>query len=103
MHGVLRAEYLESVYEGALAKVLRTWGIGFQRQSSLDVLFWGEVVGNFRIDLLVEDVLVVELKAVRSILPEHEAQMLNYLRASGRRVGLLVNFGRRLDIKRFVR
>jgi GxxExxY protein len=103
VHDVLKAEFAESVYEGSLAKVLRTWGITVQRQHPLDVVFWGEVVGAFRIDLLVEDALLVELKAVRQFAPEHDAQMLNYLRASGRRVGLLVNFGPRLEVKRFVR
>ena len=103
VHDVLKAEYAESVYEASVAKVLRTWGIKVERQYPLDVVFWGEVVGAFRIDLLVEDVLLVELKAVRELAPEHHAQILNYLRASGRRVGLLVNFGFRLQVKRFVR
>ena len=103
VHDVLKAEYAESVYEASVAKVLRTWGIKVERQYPLDVVFWGEVVGAFQIDLLVEDVLLVELKAVREFAPEHHAQILNYLRASGRRVGLLVNFGSRLQVKRFVR
>ena len=103
MHQTLGPEYLESVYEAAVAKVLRAQGLGVERQCALDVVFWGEVVGAFKVDLLVEGVLLVELKAVRQFAPEHYAQVLNYLRASRHRVGLLVNFGPRLQVKRFVR
>jgi GxxExxY protein len=103
VHDTLKAEYSESVYEAAVAKVLRTWGLEAQRQCVLDVVFWNEVVGTFRADLVIEGTLLVELKAVRQFAPEHFAQVLNYLRASGLHVALLVNFGPRLQVKRFVR
>ena len=103
VHATLGGEYAESVYEGAIAKVLRDWGIAFERQHPLDVIFWGEVVGSFRADLVVGGVLLVELKAVRQLAPEHYAQVLNYLRASGLTVALLVNFGPKLQVKRLVR
>jgi GxxExxY protein len=67
----------------------------------VNVLFRGEVVGQFIADVLVEDKVIVELKAVTALVPEHQAQVINYLKATGIEVGLLVNFGRpRIDIKR---
>jgi GxxExxY protein len=99
----LGAGYLESVYEAALTVVLRRWGMKVDRQRSLEVRFWGEVVGSFRADLVVDDVLLVELKAAAMLAKEHDAQVLNYLAGSGLRVALLVNFGKTLDIKRLVR
>ena len=69
----------------------------------LEVTFRGEVVGEFQPDILVEGKVIVEIKAVRSLAPEHEAQLINYLKATGVKVGPLVNFGRtRLDWRRFV-
>ncbi|NDY94430.1 GxxExxY protein [Wenzhouxiangella limi] len=99
----LGAGFLESVYENALALELAAAGICFQRQKSLRVYYAGEVVGQFAVDLLVEDCVLVELKAVRALLPEHQAQLINYLKAARLSVGLLVNFGTpKAQIKRMV-
>src|SRR5829696_1695748 len=74
--------FLESVYENAMALALEAAGLRVARQVPIVVWFRGVVVGKFRVDLLVEDVLVVELKALRCWDPSHEAQVLNYLRGS---------------------
>lgn len=94
--------FLESVYEGALAIRLHEFGLQVERQAPVAVRFHNHVVGEFRTDLLVEDCLLVEIKAVRSLVEAHEAQLLNYLKATGLRVGLLLNFGSRAEFRRRV-
>jgi len=94
--------YLESLYEEALFRVLGRASMAVQRQYPLAVWFQGEKIGEFRADFVVADTVIVELKAVRVIEPFHEAQILNYLRASNLEIGLLLNFGPAPKIKRFV-
>ncbi len=89
----LGAGFLESVYENALLVALKQKGIDVVAQVPLKVKFRGVIVGNFYVDLLVEDKVLVELKAVSRVLNEHKAQTINYLKATGIEVGLLVNFG----------
>ncbi len=99
----LGAGFLESVYENVLAVELSSAGIAYQRQKALQVFYAGEVVGQFAADFLVEDCVIVELKSVRTLLPEHQAQLINYLKASRLKVGLLVNFGTsKVQVKRMV-
>jgi len=96
--------FLESVYEKALLLALRQKGVVVTAQYPIKVLFRGECVGDFYADLLVEHKVIVELKAVKEILPEHQAQIINYLNATGVEVGLLINFGSpKLEYKRFTR
>ncbi len=96
--------FLESVYEKALALAIREKGLRVAVQYPVAVRFRGEDVGQFFADLLVEDCVVVELKATKSLLPEHQAQVINYLRATGLEVGLLVNFGNaKVEYRRLVR
>ena len=96
--------FLESVYEEALAAALRDKGMSVQSQQPVTVYFRGQAVGDFYADLLVERKVLVELKAVKSLTPEHEAQVINYLNATGIEVGLLINFGRpRLEFRRYTR
>jgi GxxExxY protein len=92
--------FLESVYEAAVAVVLRGMGLRVEQQVPVTVHFRGAPIGSFRIDLLVESAVAVELKASRILDPSHEAQLLNYLRASELEVGLLLNFGQRPSFKR---
>ena len=74
-----------------------------EEQVSLEVTFRNQIVGTFYADIFVENYVVIELKAVKSLKPEHEAQLINYLKASGKHIGLLVNFGKtKLEWKRFV-
>jgi GxxExxY protein len=97
----LGAGFLEHVYEGALALALRSEGLKVDAQVSLDVRFRGEIVGKYVADLIVEDVILCELKTVKALIPEHQAQVINYLKATGLRTGLLLNFGRpTLEYKR---
>jgi GxxExxY protein len=100
----LGAGFLESVYERAMEQALREAGLSVARQTPIDVRFRGQSVGDFYADLLVEHVVIVELKAVQALLPEHKAQVINYLRATDIEVGLLINFGRpRLEYHRLTR
>ena len=92
VHKVLGPRFLESVYEEALSVELRMHGIPFVRQPLVDVGYKGHHVGAHRLDLLVGEVLVVELKAVEAIDPIYIAQVLSYLKATGNRLGLLINF-----------
>lgn len=85
--------YAESVYEKAIVIALAQTGIRAQRQAPISVHFRGEVVGEFAADVLVEDKVILELKSARSLDQAHEAQLLNYLRATTIEVGLLLNFG----------
>ncbi len=95
--------FLEKVYENALAVELRKAGLRVEQQCAVLVRYSGEVVGEYVVDLLVEGTVLVELKAVRELDAIHEAQCLNYLRATGLRVCLLLNFGTpRLQRRRFV-
>ena len=94
--------FLESVYEKALCIVLNEKGLNVEEQAPLEVKFRNRMVGVFYADLLVENLVIIELKAVTSLKPEHEAQLINYLKASGKHIGLLVNFGKpKLEWKRF--
>lgn len=98
----LGAGFVESVYEKALLVALREKGFNADNQSKMQVVFRGVVVGNFCADIVVQNKLVIELKAVKMLLPEHIAQLLNYLRTSRKEAGLLVNFGRsRIEYRRF--
>ena len=93
VHRQLGPGLLESAYEECLCHELRLRGISFQRQLDLPVEYKGlKLDCGYRLDLVVEDKVIVELKAVESILPVHEAQLLTYLRLTGKRVGLLINF-----------
>ena len=89
----LGAGFLESVYESAMLVALKETGISAESQRSIEVTFRGQTVGTFYADLLVEDKVIVELKAAKAIAPEHQAQVINYLNATGIEVGLLLNFG----------
>ncbi len=100
----LGSGFLESVYENAMMLALSESGLNVQSQVPIPVTFRGRRVGDFYADLLVDEKVLVELKAVRAIVPEHQAQIINYLNATGIEVGLLINFGNpKLEVKRFTR
>jgi GxxExxY protein len=95
--------FLEKVYENALLHELRKAGLDVSQQHRMVVRYDGVVVGEYTVDLLVEGIVLVELKAAKAIDEIHLAQGLNYLKASGLHLCLLLNFGRpRLEIKRIV-
>lgn len=94
--------FLESVYEHAMGLALTQAGLAVVRQCPIQVRFRGHIVGEFRADLLVENCVLLELKAASALAKEHEAQILNYLRATDIEVGLLLNFGPKPEFKRLV-
>ncbi len=100
----LGAGFLESVYQKALLVVIRQKGIAAIPEAPIDVRFRGETIGKFFADLLVENSVIVEVKAVTALTQDHKAQVINYLRATGIEVALLVNFGNpKLEYKRLQR
>ena len=100
----LGAGFLESVYEKAMVVALSDAGVQVQAQAPIGVCFRGRPVGDFYADLLVGDKVIVELKAAPTLTPQNEAQIINYLNATGIPVGLLINFGNpKLQYRRFTR
>ena len=93
VHKILGAGLLESVYEEALCHEFELRKIGFQRQIEIDVIYKGKIIKGQRIDLLVERQVVVELKSVAKLPDVATAQVLSYLKATGLKRGLLINFG----------
>ncbi len=103
VHKRLGPGFLETVYEQALKKELGKRDIQFESQKPVEILYDGEVVGNHILDLLVGGYIVVELKAIKGLDDIHFAQVRSYLRATGAKVGLLLNFNSEtLTIKRIV-
>ncbi len=105
VHTKLGPGLLESIYEEALAHEFTLRGISFERQKEVTISYKGREVGVHRIDFLVENQVVVELKAVNVLHKIFEAQVLTYLKATGKKVALLINFNAMLlkdGIKRFV-
>jgi GxxExxY protein len=92
--------FLERIYENSLALLLRERGFSVQQQAPISVYFHGFVVGEYFADLLVNDLVIVELKAAEELRQEHLAQLRNYLRATDIEVGLLLNFGQKATFKR---
>ena len=94
--------FLEKVYENAMMIEFRREGIPAVAQSPIKVLYENELVGEYYADILVDDKVIVEIKATRTMALDHEAQLLNYLKATNIEVGLLLNFGPKPQIKRKV-
>ncbi len=103
VHNELGAGFLEKVYETALQIELGSRGVKAAPQSQIPVSYKGKLVGVYLADLLIDEVLICEIKAIKELAPEHEAQLIHYLKTTGIKVGLLLNFGRtRLQFRRFV-
>jgi len=100
VHNQLGAGYLEKVYENALRIELEEAGLAVMQQYPIPVHYRSRVVGDFFAVLMIENRLIVELKAVRAIAKEHEVQLVNYLTATGIDDGLLLNFGPSVEVKR---
>ena len=99
----LGAGFLEKVYENAIVHEMRKANLRVEQQFSMQVVYDGTVIGDYVADVLVEDTVLVELKAVKGLDDIHMAQCLNYLRATGLHICLLLNFGKpKLEIKRIV-
>ena len=96
--------FLESVYDKCLLIELRKAGLNAESQKPIIVYYDGEIVGEFVADIIVDDTIILELKSVRRIIKAHEVQLVNYLVATGKPVGLLLNFGEsKVEIKRKIR
>ena len=100
VHCALGSGFLEKVYENAMMLELVVSGLSVNQQVPLPVYFREERVGEYFADLLVEDQVICELKACDGITREHEAQLVNYLAATGLDFGLLINFGKSVTVKR---
>ena len=99
----LGSGFLEKVYENALKVELELRGLSVESQKKLDVFYKNHVVGEYFADLFVENKVIVELKSIKQITEIHEAQLMNYLKATKMKVGLLINFGSpKVQIKRMV-
>ncbi|MCK4956250.1 MAG: GxxExxY protein [Candidatus Cloacimonetes bacterium] len=92
--------FLESVYENALMIELNKININAIRQQPIEVLYKGQIVGDFRADIIVDNKIIIELKAVSKLSSIHEVQLVNYLKATEIKIGLLVNFGEKLEFRR---
>ena len=100
----LGSGFLESVYEKCLSIELGKAGLKFETQLPIKVYYEGEDVGRYMADILVEDKIIVELKSIQQLVNAHEVQLVNYLVATGKQVGLLFNFGpKKVEVKRKVR
>ncbi len=99
----LGAGFLEKVYENALSIELRKNGFSVENQKVIRISYEGTIVGEYQADLVVNGKVIIECKAASNLDPVHEAQLINYLKASGIHVGLLINFGRpKLQYRRLV-
>ena len=100
VNNVLGYGFLEKVYENAMLFELIKMGLKVERQKNILVHYEKVEVGNYFADLLVNDVVIIELKAAESLCEEHEAQLINYLKATNIEVGLLLNFGKKAEFRR---
>ncbi|GFE58650.1 GxxExxY protein [Geobacter sp. AOG1] len=100
VHSVLGSGFLEKVYENAFFEELKNRGLKVEAQKPIAVKYKGNVVGEYFADLLVEDSVILELKALEKLTDVHELQVKNYLKATGIELGLLINFGKSVEIKR---
>ena len=104
IHKALGPGLLESVYEEVLVYELKKRGLGCERQKGIPVLYDGLKMDlGFRVDIIVEDLVISELKSVEDILPVHKKQLLTYLKLTGKKVGLLINFNEELIKKGIIR
>jgi GxxExxY protein len=92
--------FSEKVYEGAMEVLLLDFGFQVGRQQDINVYFRGKIVGEYKADLIVNDLVLIELKSVERLIDAHSAQLLNYLKATEIEVGLLLNFGRDAEFRR---
>jgi GxxExxY protein len=100
VHNTIGKGFHEKVYENALVEELKSKGLTVDQQKELNVVYGGKPVGSFVADLLIEENVIVELKAKQSIEKATEDQLVNYLKASGIKVGLIINFGKSVEIRR---
>ncbi|MDR3578334.1 MAG: GxxExxY protein [Oryzomonas sp.] len=102
VYNVLGSGFLEKVYENALAIEFKKYGLSVSQQERVKVYYEGVQVGDYFADIIVDSLVILELKAAESLRNEHFAQLTNYLKATDMEVGLLLNFGKKPEFKRIV-
>ncbi len=100
VYNMLGFGFLEKVYENALQIELKNQGLNVDKQKPIKVYYKDKVVGEYFADLIVEDKVILELKAAEALCEEHELQLINYLKATDKEIGLLLNFGKKPQVKR---
>jgi GxxExxY protein len=100
VYNILGYGFLEKVYESALYNELKIFGLHCERQKKIAVYYKNTLIGEYYADIIVEDKIILELKAAEAICEEHEFQLINYLKATNIEVGLLLNFGKKPEIRR---
>jgi len=100
VHKILGAGFLEKVYLNAMLEELKSRGLKAESQRGITVRYKDNIVGEYFADIVVEDVIIIELKALDKLNDLHELQLKNYLKATGIEVGLLINFGKSVEVKR---
>ena len=102
VHNTLGFGFLEAVYQNAILIELLKAGLRAEKERKIQVYYDNQLVGDYIADIVVEDSVILELKSVKDLHPAHEAQLINYLKATGIEVGLLINFAESVQIKRKV-
>ncbi len=102
VYNELGTGFLETVYENSLVLVLRERGLKVDQQKELKVKFRDVIVGDYRTDLIIDDKIIIEIKAVSKLIKAHEAQLIHYLKATGIEVGIILNFGDSPEFKRMI-
>ncbi len=100
VYNTLGYGFLESVYQNALLIELLKAGLRAEKEKKIQVYYDNQLVGDYMADIIVEDKVILELKSVKDLHPAHSAQLVNYLKATGIEVGLLINFGESVEVKR---
>ena len=102
VHNTLGFGFLENVYQNALSIELGRTGLQFDIEKAILVYYEKSLVGEYKADILVDEKVILELKAVKELNSAHETQLVNYLKATGLEVGLLINFGKSVEVRRKV-
>ena len=102
VYNVLGYGFLEKVYENSLAIELKSAGFAVLQQQNIKVYYENQVVGDYFADIIVNDLIILEIKAAEGLRDENKAQLINYLKATNKQVGLLFNFGKKPDFKRAI-
>ena len=100
IHNTLGFGFLEAVYQNALLIELLKTGLHAEKEKKIQVHYDSQLVGDYMADIIVENKIILELKSVKDLHPAHEAQLINYLKATGMEIGLLINFAESVQIKR---
>jgi GxxExxY protein len=100
VHKILGAGFLEKVYVNAMLEELKSRGLKAESQRGIMIRYKNNIVGEYIADIVVEDVIIIELKALDKLNDLHELQLKNYLKVTGMEVGLLINFGKSVEVKR---